>query len=172
MNTTNPIQLQLLFKENDLRDLQEVLEGAPRYSLKVSGQVQPSTASEEVFVAIPEGFDVTKKIVIGVKQDTELIGVIDILRGFPNEETAMLGLLLLKEKKQGQGLGKRTFEELLTYVSSWSEIHKIRISVVKSNDEVLIFWKKLGFIETGVNHPYENGSVISESIVLEKILNH
>ena len=84
----------------------------------------------------------------------------------------MLGLLLLKEKKQGQGLGKKAFQELLTYMSNWSEIHIIRISVVKNNDEVLTFWKKLGFNETGIRRPYENGTVVSEAIVMEKYLNH
>ena len=83
----------------------------------------------------------------------------------------MLGLLLLKEKKQGQGLGKKAFQELLTYMSNWSEINIIRISVVKSNDEVLTFWKKLGFTETGILRPYENGTVVSEALVLEKYLN-
>ncbi len=78
MNMEIQIQLQLLSLENNLRDLQEVLEGAPKYSLNVSGQVQASKASEDVFDTIPEGFEITKKFVIGVKQETELIGVIEI----------------------------------------------------------------------------------------------
>ena len=94
----------------------------------------------------------------------------DLLRGYPNNETAMLGLLLLKEKYQGKGLGKKSFEELLIFINSWAEINKIRISVIESNRQVLEFWHSLGFIETGVRRPYENGKVISEAIVLEKLL--
>lgn len=123
-----------------------------------------------MFAAIPNQFDSSKKVVIGIFIADELIGVIDLLRGFPNNETAMLGLLLLTEKRQGQGLGKKSFDELLLFLTEWPEIKKIRISVVASNSEVLTFWTKLGFSETGARRPYQNGSVISESIVLEKVL--
>jgi hypothetical protein len=61
------LQLLLLSPENDLSELQKVLDGAPRNSLNISGQLQSSTASEEIFIALPEGFDITKKFVIGRK---------------------------------------------------------------------------------------------------------
>ena len=76
----------------------------------------------------------------------------------------MLGLLLLKEKIQGQGIGKISFNQLLSYVGNWTEIKKIRISVVKSNGDVLNFWQKLGFVENGIRKPYENGNIKSEAI--------
>ena len=164
MTISEQIQLVLLSKEKDLKELQVVLEGAPKYSLNISGKIQTPTASEEVFSAIPEGFDLTKKFVIGIKLNSELVGCIDVLRGFPSEETLMLGLLLLKEKIQGQGIGKISFNQLLSYVGNWTEIKKIRISVVKSNGDVLNFWQKLGIVENGIRKPYENGNIKSEAI--------
>ena len=160
----------MLTKEENLNELQLVHEQAPTYSLNISGELPSSNAAAEVFSAIPENFNYDKKFVIGVWLENELIGIMDLLRGYPNNETAMLGLLLLKEKYQGKGLGKKSFEELLIFINSWAEINKMRISVIENNRQVLEFWHSLGFIETGVRRPYENGKVISEAIVLEKLL--
>lgn len=166
----NQLHLQKLLPEKDITVLQIVLEGAPKYSINISGHTQLSTASLDVFKACPEGFDINKKLVLGVYQDNALIGVIDLLRGFPSPEVAMLGLLLIMEDKQGQGNGTKAFNELLEFLKDWNEIKIIRISVIKSNDEVITFWKKLEFIETGIRKPYNNGRVISEMIILERNL--
>ena len=155
----------------DVDALQKILERVPRYSLNVSGALQPKTAAVDVFSALPENFDRSQKYVYGVYLGSELVGCIDALKGFPSEDTAMIGLLLLAENHQGKGLGKIAYRTLESIFSNWNEISRIRISVVGTNDEVLGFWKKLGFKETGVRRPYENGSIRSEAIILEKPVN-
>jgi len=55
-DVSKTLQLLLLSPENDLSELQKVLDGAPRYSLNVSGKPQSYNASNEIFIAIPEGF--------------------------------------------------------------------------------------------------------------------
>ena len=164
------IKLTILTKEINLSALQVVHQQAADYSLKISGELPSPNSASEVFSAIPENFSYENKYVFGVWFNDELIGVIDLLRGYPNNETAMLGLLLLKEEYQGRGFGKKSFDELRILIQSWNEITKMRISVIESNSEVLKFWHSLGFIETGVRRPYENGKVISKAIVLEKKL--
>ena len=42
-----------------------------------------------------------------------LIGVIDLLRGYPNNETAMLGLLLLKEEHRSPRLNSDRKDRVL-----------------------------------------------------------
>ena len=153
---------------NDINIIQTVLEAAPKYSMNVSGHQQNANAASEVFAALPKGFDFKNKFVLGIEVDADVIGCIDILRGFPNTQTAMIGLLLLSEKYQGKGLGKTAYQTLESMIKDWDEITIIRISVVVSNGEVLPFWEKLGFRESGVRRPYENGSITSEAIILEK----
>ena len=164
------MKLKILDKYNDQYNLQKVLEGAPKYSLNISGKLQDKSAAVDIFNAKPDQFDYSKKFVLGIYINDELIGVIDLLKGFPDNETIMLGLLLLVENRQGQGLGKKSFNELLIFLKQWPEIKKIRISVVLTNSEVLEFWKKLGFTEIGVHRPYQNGRIISETTVLEMLL--
>lgn len=164
------MQLKILDKSNlnDIKNVQIVLEAAPKYSLNVSGHHQSANAASEVFAALPNGFDYKNKFVFGIEVDADIVGCIDVLRGFPNTQTAMLGLLLLSEKYQGKGFGKTAYQALESMIKEWDEIKTIRISVVVSNSEVLPFWEKLGFRESGVRRPYKNGSITSETISLEK----
>jgi diamine N-acetyltransferase len=164
------IFIRKLSSNADTSGLQAVLEAAPRYSLNLSGGTQPPNAAQEVFSALPDNFDSSNKYVFGIELESSLIGCIDLLRGFPKPETAMLGLLLLRESHQRQGFGREVYFQLEEKLREWSEIKIVRISVVKSNGEVLGFWKKLGFVDTGVRRPYQSGDISSEAVVLEKPL--
>ena len=44
----------------------------------------------------------------------------------------------------------------------------MRIGVVRSNDIVLPFWSRLGFVETGEIKPYRYANLESETVVMEK----
>ena len=164
---TSPcIRIRLLSAIKDTSALQAVLEGAPRYSLNVSGALQPANAAEEVFRAVPADFDASRKFVFGIQLHDELIGCMDVLRGFPTSGKAMLGLLLLKEKNQGQGSGREAYRLLESQLREWPEIKTMRISVVETNGEVLGFWERLGFSDTDERHPYECGTVVSQALSL------
>lgn len=151
--------------------LQRVLEAAPGYSQAVAGSAaQAPGAAADLLAALPPGFPPERKYVWGVWRGPELVGVIDLLRGFPRAEAALIGLLLFREDEQARGAGREAFAQLEAIVRGWSEITAFRIGVVRSNSGVLGFWRKLGFAETGELRPYENGAVRSETIVLEKSL--
>ena len=164
------VGIRCLNSEDDKIDLQTVLEAAPRYAFNVSGGVQPPAAAENVFSSLPDGFSSANKFVYGIELDSMLIGCMDLLRGYPKPDTVMLGLLLLQESHQGKGFGRESFFMMENLLQEWPEIKKIRICVVESNGEVLGFWKKLGFADTGFRRPYESGSFTSQAIVLQKLL--
>ncbi|RYZ75149.1 MAG: GNAT family N-acetyltransferase, partial [Proteobacteria bacterium] len=99
-----------------------------------------------------------------------LIGCIDVLIGYPSQETAMLGLLIISELHQSKGYGREALALLEDQLHQYPQIQKIRIGVVETNSEVLSFWKKQGVAEIGERKPYVNGDVRSEVLVLEKFL--
>ncbi|MBI3555321.1 MAG: GNAT family N-acetyltransferase [Deltaproteobacteria bacterium] len=153
----------------DLTTLQKVIEAAPSYWMRISARLPGRNAAEETFKALPDGKSYVDKFVLGVfDSEGAMIGCADLIRGFPNEETAMLGLLLISEPAQKKGYGKLTYEGIERLILSWKEIRKIRIGVIGTNEVVLPFWKSLGFLETGLRRPYEENGVISENIILEK----
>lgn len=129
-----------------------------------------STSAQSLFSALPPDKNYEDKFVLGLYLDPHMVGCADIIRGYPQPDTAMIGCPLLSEKHQHQGLGKSSLALTEKLCLSWPEIHKARIGVVTDNAIVLPFWKKMGFMDTGIRRPYEHGSVRCEVVVLEKVL--
>ncbi len=162
--------LKRLSRDTDAEALQRILEAAPTYSMRISGALPLSTDAEAVFVALPPGVEFANKFVFGIYLKDKLIGFIDLIRGYPDARVAMLGLLILSEKFQAQGLGRRAYRLIEDVVRGWDGMSTIRIGVVESNAQVRSFWERCGFVSTGVSKPYENGNIRSQTIVLEKSL--
>jgi hypothetical protein len=55
-------------------------------------------------------------------------------------------------------------------IHQWRWIRTIRLAVVATNAQVLPFWYRMGFTETGEVRPYRHGKLRSESIILDKPL--
>ena len=89
-----------------------MLENAPTYCLNVSGKIAGLNYGKEVFEALPPSFPSEDKHVIGIFSENILIGMIDCLVGFPTKDKAHIGLLLLNENYQSQGLGKLAYINL------------------------------------------------------------
>lgn len=160
--------------QSEILELQRVLESASLYWKRIANKVIEPTGAQSIFQALPDGKTYADKHVFGVYHSdhpsNQMIGCIDLIRGFPDSQTAMLGLLIISESHQKLGLGKASFEALEKLILSWPEMRKVRIGVVGTNSIVLPFWKSVGFVETGMRRPYEDNGVVSETIVLEKAL--
>lgn len=154
----------------ELAELQRVLEGAPTYFELVDGAPAGATEARETYAARPEGAAPEDKHVLGVYLDGAMIGVVDLIRGFPDARTAMLGLFVLAEAWQGRGLGARAYRRVEEYVRAWRTCERIRLGVVAANARVVPFWEAMGFVATGERRPWEQGEVVSEVIVFEKVV--
>ena len=154
----------------DLGELQRVLEAAPDYLTRISGEPASASAAQETVDALPPGKVLTDKVVFGIRKEGAMIGCIDVIRGFPTPATAMLGLLLFAEGHQRSGYGRRAYALLEDVIRTWPEIDTVRIGLVGSNDHVIPFWERMGFQDTGVRRPYECGPVRSVHFAYEKKL--
>jgi GNAT superfamily N-acetyltransferase len=119
---------------------------------------------------LPEGKSYDDKFVFGIYLGSEMVGCVDLIRGFPNAKTALLGLLLVSEKHQRKEIGRRAYTLLDEFIRSWGTCDHVRIGVVRTNEDVMPFWSRLGFEPTGELKPYRYGSVQSETVVLQKRL--
>jgi len=157
-------------ERNEMADLQRVIEAAPGYAQLVTGVPPGPADAQSTYSILPEGKSYDDKFVFGIYLGAQMIGCADVIRGYPNHSTAYLGLLLIAEPFQVRGVGRASFVELESVVARWSGCDRIRLSVIRTNDRVIPFWQKLGFAPTGETRPYRYGSVVSESILLEKLL--
>lgn len=168
MDNLKLIKLDHTFQNVGL--IQSLLVNAPSYCLSVSGEIAGINDGKEVFEALPPNFPREDKHVIGIFSQDILIGMIDCLIGFPTKEKAHIGLLLLDENYQAQGLGKSAYFKLEDYLRSFSSISKIRLAVVTTNKKVLKYWEKMGFTLNREIKPYSNKLMNSESLIMEKEL--
>jgi GNAT superfamily N-acetyltransferase len=155
----------------EMAELQHVLEAAPTYAERITGAPPGSADAQSVYSVLPPDKGYEDKFVLGVYLEDVMIGCVDLIRGYPDGHTAHLGLLLLAESYQRRGIGKAAYLAVEDYVRRWGpEWTRVRIGVVRTNEEVLSFWTKLGFAPTGEVKPYRYANVASETLVLCKSL--
>ena len=164
------LTLRLLTAERaDLDALQRVFEAAPGYFEAVTGGPVGKAEAQSELTSLPPGCSHDDKFVWGLYRGDEMIGCADVLRGYPDRPRAVIGLLLLTEHWQRQGLG-RAFARLVEQtIGGWPEIERFRIGVIFTNPGALAFWRKLGYVETGEVKPGAP-DFRGDIIVLEKPL--
>ena len=151
-----------------MQAFQRVLDGAPRYAERVTGAPPGAADAQRTYGALPEGKAYEDKFVFGIyAAGGEMIGCADVIRDWPRAGTAYIGLLLIAEQYQRRGQGRAAYRAIQKEIQGWGA-KRVRIGVVRTNEDVLPFWQKLGFAPTGEVKPYRYGPVVSEVLILEK----
>jgi GNAT superfamily N-acetyltransferase len=126
--------------------LQALLERCHEFiALTCHRAVRPDEAGE-LLAAVPPGLSVDDKVVFGLfaERPDELVGVIDLLRGYPSADSWWIGLCLIDPAWRGRGLGERVIADLHAWfrqggaTASW-------LCVVEQNPGGLRFWQRAGY---------------------------
>ena len=147
---SNALILRLLRGEPaEMAALQCVLEAAPAYYQSITGAPPCGALAQSMFTALPPNKTYDDKFVWGLYAGDAMIGCADVIRGYPVRDKAVIGLLLLAEPWQRRGLG-RAFATLVEHaIVAWNEISTLRLGVAVSNPGAHIFWRRMGYLETG-----------------------
>jgi GNAT superfamily N-acetyltransferase len=131
---TSAVELRLLHGEPaEMADLQRVLEGAPQYAELVTGAPPGPADAQSTYSGLPEGKSYEDKFVFGIYCGADMVGCVDLIRGYPDRPTAWLGLLLVAKAFERRGFGSAAYRELEAVVRSWGSCKRIRLSVVRAN---------------------------------------
>ncbi len=162
------LSYQRLTPENKahVRAYQDVLEQAPGYYLAVEGRLPASDAAEEDLNLFPKGKTLEDKFSYLILDQSEGVGCLDVVRGYPLETTAFIGLLLFSEPKQGCGLGANALAYVRSLALSWG-CEYLRIAVISTNIRAFKFWQREGFVEV---ERKKNARFLGESVVMEATL--
>ena len=153
-----------------MSELQRVLEAAQAYAQRVTGSPPGRADAQSTYTILPEGKSYEDKFVFGVYLKSEMVGCVDLLRGYPEPQVAFLGLLLIAEPFQHRGIGRAAYRLAEEYIRAWSACSTVRAAVIRTNEAVLPFWLKLGLVPTGEVKPYRYSTVVSEVVILAKCL--
>ncbi|HET6988287.1 MAG TPA: GNAT family N-acetyltransferase [Kribbella sp.] len=156
----------------DVDALQELIESDPGYTERITGYPPGPADAQSLLMMRPEGLPEDAKLVLGAFVADRLVAVVDLLRGYPNDHTAFIGLLEVHWNHQGRGLGRATYEEVQGYVeSSWPEVRTLRLAIVDTNARIATgFWLRQGFTPTGEERPYRYDKLESIARLYEKPL--
>ncbi len=110
-----------------------------------NGKPPSPTAATEEFFAVPEGKSLCDKFMFGVVDSQgEIIGLIESIRGYRDEQTWWVGLIMLAPEYRRKGL----LNPLMRSFEHWVANHGICYimgSVIENNSKVLRLWKRMGF---------------------------
>ena len=150
--------------------VQAILGGATDYFHRISGLPPDDAEAESLFSALPPGWGpdryADKHVLLGYDGETP-VAVLDLVRGYPDDHTAFLGLLVVTTPRRGIGRAVAAHAEDLA--GTWG-CTRIRLAVVRANPAAIAFWEALGYKATGETKPHRMGRVTSESLLFEKAL--
>lgn len=115
--------------------------------------------------ALPPRKTMEDKYYLGFYEGGRLIAIMDLILGFPKEETAFVGFFMMNKEVQGRGLGTALMEEVYVCLKQCG-FKFVRLGFAKGNPQSEHFWVKNRFERTGVEAQNE-GYVV---VVMEKKL--
>lgn len=129
------------------RDLQAVAETSGRYMLGIVRRVQAADPAA----------------------GAELIGLIDFRLHWPAEQTVYVGMLMVAETWQRQGVGAKAWRLLEPWLLQTAQMKKARLGVEQFNHKGHQFFTSLGFHLTGEADRLKVGEKLVRLLYMEKV---
>lgn len=105
----------------------------------------PMEAAVDLLDGVPPGVSHECKFVLGLLSGGELVGLLDVVQGYPTLETYFVGLMVLRPDQRGHGLGELVLEALERWVRSRGG-EALRLAVLMNNPRGQAFWRRCGFV--------------------------
>ena len=157
----------------DAPAVQDLFERCNDFNQLVTGQDADPNDGGDLLINLPPNTIPEDKVVFGVcaagpqAAGTRLLGVADVIRGYPAQGIWWIGLLLLDPAARGRGAGK-TFFTVVESSAAQAGAKAIRLGVVEQNRAGFGFWQSLGFVEIERRPPVRFGQRDCVVIVMEK----
>ena len=94
--------------------------------------------------ALPPGKAPEDKYYFGFFEADHLLAVMDLIDGYPDEETAFIGFFMMDPRFQGKGIGSGIIRDACAYLQQQG-FTKVRLCINKGNPQSSRFWHRSGF---------------------------
>ena len=139
--------------EADAELVQQLLASQPDHAISVTGYPPGDSDALSLLLNRPPGLAEADKIVLAAWARDELVGVVDVLRHWPDPRTAHIGLLMVHDDHTGRGIATRMMQLLSATAARW-DVERWRAGVVQTAPAVAGFWTSIGFEFTGEMKPW------------------
>ncbi len=129
--------------ENDLEDIYRICQGNSQFYRYCEAKATREQILNDMHIA-PPGIGYSEKYYLGFYKENELIAVMDLIDGYPEEGIAFIGFFMMKKEYQGKEIGSRIIDETAAYLKDTGFV-SIHLGIDKENPQSNHFWKKNGF---------------------------
>lgn len=134
-----------LLTEKDIPDIFRLSASNPQYYRSHSIELNSAQIREDMTI-LPEGKTPEDKYYAGYFTDRQkLIAVLDLIDGYPEKDTAYIGLFMVAKSESGKGVGTSIIGELCDILSQ-AGYRAVRLAYGKSNPQSGHFWQKNRFL--------------------------
>ncbi|MCL2840699.1 MAG: GNAT family N-acetyltransferase [Defluviitaleaceae bacterium] len=130
--------------EQNFAQVFEIYETNQDFFLLTQGKKASIESSVNDIVAVPPNFDFQQKIYISLWKEGKIIGVLDLLQGYPTQTCIWIGLLLIHGHLQGGAIGSKIVNALLDVFKN-AGYKRVQLGVIENNTKGISFWQKHGF---------------------------
>ncbi len=95
-------------------------------------------------LALPPDTKIDNKLYLGFYSGEKLIAVMDLIYGYPRQETAFIGFFMTNTAIQNKGVGSEIISELCDFLKRKGFI-SVRLAWIKGNPQAEHFWLKNKF---------------------------
>lgn len=135
-------------KTSDIKNIFTLCIGNPVYYEYCPPLVSKESIKEDL-LALPPKKTYEDKYYIGFYDNGFLVAVMDFIDKYPNETTGFIGFFMVNNSISRKGIGTAIITELKEYLK-FLGYQNIRLGYAMGNEQSRSFWKKNGFIETGI----------------------
>ena len=117
--------------------------------------------------ALPPNKAFDDKFYFGFFRGEKLVAIMDLILGYPNEQTAFIGLFMVDAKYQGKGVGSHIIKHCVDVIKQ-AGFDSIRLGIDKGNPQSERFWTKNKFTKTGEVREQEHGTILLMERAIER----
>ena len=105
----------------------------------------------------PPNIPMNQKHYIGFFEENQLIALMDLIDGYPDEQTAFIGFFMVKHDLHNQGIGTAIINEVTSVLADLG-FTQSRLGIDSTNPVGLHFWQKNGY--KIINEVQRNNGII------------
>jgi ribosomal protein S18 acetylase RimI-like enzyme len=129
---------------SDLAELQALHLRCADFVEATTGHPPGDDEAVRLLAVVPPGKTPADKQVLGLRRDGEMVGVVDLLRGYPTPTDWYIGLLLISPEARGHSLGTSVVDEIVGRVVAEGG-RALHLIVREDNRRAFAFWRRHGF---------------------------
>jgi ribosomal protein S18 acetylase RimI-like enzyme len=125
-------------------DIWEVYESNPEYFLAAKGRVAKPDDILDTFERLPDFYDASRQIFVGIWQNGRPVAVLEVLPGLDGDDILYFSEIIVHHDYKRRGIGKKIVKDTINFAKSRG-FKEIRLGVGDENPEALHFWQDCGF---------------------------